>query len=237
MNDMSTSSNEVNVPTSGRMSLKLIRITRLKQFFAQRGVEDLSSRANLIGKRPNQTSDLLTGKASFGEKVARSIEEYSGLPSGWLDHLGNGAEKPNIEIAPMAKSVPIVSWVQAGDWCGMADTFEPADTAEWLPCPIRHGPRAYALIVRGVSMHNPAGKPSFQDGDTIFVDPDRQADHRSLVIARLDDEKEATFKQLLVEGEQRMLQALNPSWPNRIIQINGNCTLCGVVIGKVESFI
>lgn len=133
--------------------------------------------------------------------------------------------------------VPVVSWVQAGDWSGMADGFEPADGIDWIPCPIRHSSHTYALIVRGVSMYNPAGKPSFQDGDTIFIDPDRQADHRSLVIARLDDEKEATFKQLLIEGEQRMLQALNPSWPNRIITINGNCSICGVVIGKLESFI
>ena len=143
----------------------------------------------------------------------------------------------NIEPA-IASAVPVVSWVQAGEWCGMPDSFEVADTTDWLPCPVRHGPRTYALIVRGVSMFDPTGARSFKDGDTIFVDPDRQADHRSLVIARLDDEKEATFKQLIIEADgQRMLQALNPSWPNRIIPINANCTICGVVIGKVESFI
>lgn len=133
MNDMSTSSSEVNVPISGRMSLKLIRITRLKQFFTQRGIEELSLRAKAIGKKPNQASDLLTGKASFGEKVARSIEEHTGLPSGWLDHLGDANEKPNIEPA-VSKPVPLVSWVQAGDWCGMVDTFEVPDAADWLPC-------------------------------------------------------------------------------------------------------
>lgn len=86
-------------------------------------------------------------------------------------------------------------------------------------------------------MHNPGGDLSFKDGDTIFVDPTREAVHRSLVIVRLDDDAEATFKQLMIEGGKKYLQALNPHWPVRIIEINGNATICGVVIGRVESFI
>lgn len=107
--------------TSSRMSLKLIRITRLKQFFAQRGVEDLSSRASLIGKKPNQASDLLTGKASFGEKVARSIEEHSELPLGWLDHLGDSTEEPNIKPTPAGALTPADLVVQ------LANIFAPLD--------------------------------------------------------------------------------------------------------------
>lgn len=53
-------------------------------------------------------------------------------------------------------------------------------------------------------------------------------------MVRLDDEHEATFKQLVVEGGQRFLRALNPAWPDPIIQIDDNATLCGVVIFKGE---
>jgi SOS-response transcriptional repressor LexA len=142
----------------------------------------------------------------------------------------------NIELSTVG-TVPIVSWIQAGEWCGITNNFELGDADEWLPCPIRHGPRTYALIVRGISMFDPTGAYSFKDGDTIFVDPDGNVGHRSLVVVRLDDEHEATFKQLIIEGDQRMIQALNPSWPNRIIAVKENCSICGVVIGKVESFI
>jgi SOS-response transcriptional repressor LexA len=59
--------------------------------------------------------------------------------------------------------------------------------------------------------------------------------HGSMVIVRLDDKHEATFKQLIVEGENRYLRAANPNWPEPIIQINGNAaTICGVVILKAE---
>lgn len=157
----------------------------------------------------------------------------------WLER-GQGPwerDHANLEAMDRQDSVPVISWVQAGQWSDIVDNFQPGDADDWLPCPVRHGPRTYCLIVRGFSMHNPGSDLSFKDGDRIFVDPDREAQHKSLVIVRLEDEAEATFKQLLIEGEQRMLQALNPQWPDRIMKINGRATLCGVVIGRVDMFI
>jgi SOS-response transcriptional repressor LexA len=151
-----------------------------------------------------------------------------------LDGGGGGATS-NVGFLP-TRGVPLISWVQAGQFSKISDPFQPGDADEWLQCPARHSGKSYALTVRGTSMYAPGGDQSFKEGDRIFVDPERDAHHRSLVIARLDDEAEATFKQLLIEGNQRFLQALNPNWPNRIIPIDGNCTICGVVIGKWESF-
>lgn len=82
------------------------------------------------------------------------------------------------------------------------------------------------------SMNNPGGRPSYSDGDIIFVDPSREAKHGDRVIVRLDDQAEATFKQLLIEDGRKLLKALNPEWAPRYIPINGNATVCGVVIGK-----
>lgn len=81
-------------------------------------------------------------------------------------------------------------------------------------------------------MNNPGGRPSYSDGDIIFVDPSRDAKHGDRVIVRLDDQAEATFKQLLIEDGRKLLKALNPEWAPRYIPINGNATVCGVVIGK-----
>ena len=103
-------------------------------------------------------------------------------------------------------------------------------------CPTAYGPKAFALRVRGESMFDPTGRKSFKDGDIIFIDPDRCADNGSLVVCKLVESKEATFKQLVIEGSERYLKALNPSWPERIIKINGNAAICGVVIGKFEPF-
>lgn len=135
----------------------------------------------------------------------------------------------NVEPGPALRGhVPLISWVQAGNWGEVMDNFAPGDAEDWLPCPRKFGPHAFALRVRGVSM-----EPRYQDGDIIFVDPDAQPEHGKNVVARLDDEHEATFKQLVIEGDKKFLKPLNPDWPGpKLIQVNGNATICGVVIGK-----
>lgn len=176
-------------------------------------------------------------KSLRGETAAR-LEAATGYSATWLIN-GKGPKQLVAEATPTvveSKPVPLISWVQAGSWRDVIDNFAPGDAEEWIQCPARHSASSYALRVRGDSMFNPAGSPSFRDGDIIFVDPGREAIHRSLVVVRLDDESESTFKQLLVEGDQRHLQALNPNWPNRIMPINGRASICGVVFGKFEPF-
>lgn len=41
---------------------------------------------------------------------------------------------------------------------------------------------------------------------------------------------------LLLVGDIHMIEALNPSWPERIIRISGNAMICGVIIGRFDSF-
>lgn len=171
---------------------------------------------------------------AIAEKLLKTVDWVEGLePS-------HTAEEPraayNITPAPVRGKVPVVSWVQAGDWCDAVDPHPVGAGDEWLECPMKHSKSTFALVVRGSSMHNPTGDRSFSEGDIIFIDPERQAQHRSLVICRLDGSHEATFKRLLIEGDTKMLEAINPSWPDRIVKINGNATICGVVIGKVESY-
>lgn len=68
------------------MDLRDIRIKRLELFAQRHGAEENPSElGKLIGKKPNQVYNLLHKQSSFGEKVARSIEEAAGLPRYWLD--------------------------------------------------------------------------------------------------------------------------------------------------------
>jgi phage repressor protein C with HTH and peptisase S24 domain len=103
MNSLSTPFDEQLGAQLGTMPLKLIRQVRLKQFMKARGVAGPVELGKLIGKKPNQTSDLLSGAASFGEKVARSIEEFAALPPGWLDEMDDTVHLPP---APTPSSEP-----------------------------------------------------------------------------------------------------------------------------------
>lgn len=139
-----------------------------------------------------------------------------------------------VEIDALRKDVPLISWVQAGDWCETINNIELGDAEDWLWCPVKHSGKTFALRVSGVSMFNPDpyAKHSFKDGDIIYVDPTRQPINNSFVVVRLENENKATFKQLIIEGNHRFLRAINPDWPEKIIEIKNNAVICGVVIYK-----
>lgn len=188
--------------------------------------------ATAIGSDVGNLSRLERGVQGYSpdmlERIARALSvSVSDL------FLG----ETNVTETQSLGRVPLISWVAAGSWCNVARAAIAADAEDWLLCPVRHSPRTYALRVRGLSMYDPTSRPSFADGDIIFVDPEVAAKHRSLVIAMRDDYNEATFKRLLVDGDEMLLEALNPSWPHRIMQTDKRMAICGVVIAKMESFI
>lgn len=146
---------------------------------------------------------------------------------------GNTIGLSNTEPGPDIRGkYPLISWVQAGAWETIVDNFSPGDAEEWLDAPVRVSNSAFYLRVRGESMFDLTDHRSFRDGELVLVDPGADAENGSFVVVRLDDESEATFKQLIIEGDRRYLKALNPNWPNRIFEVNGNATICGVVKGK-----
>lgn len=191
---------------------------------SQQGIVKLNER---LGVNPKF---ITSGAGSI--LLREPMNDYIRPRAASKDEKTRPAPAAGTEIAPTHSGVPLISWIQAGDWSDLADPYRVGDAEDWLPCPVRSGPRAYCLRVRGDSMFNPGGRPSYANGDIIFVDPDRHANPGDRVIVRLDDQHEATFKQLLVEDGRKMLKALNPEWTPRYIEINGNATITGVVIGK-----
>jgi SOS-response transcriptional repressor LexA len=137
----------------------------------------------------------------------------------------------------IASQVPLISWVSAGTFSSVEDPYSTGDAEAWYPCPTRCSKHTFALRVKGISMQNPSGKPSFDPGDIIFVDPEVEPipntqSMRSCVVVRLEDQDESTFKQMVQEDGRRYLQPLNPEWPQKFIDIDSRATICGTVIGK-----
>lgn len=158
----------------------------------------------------------------FGASVKKSDEIFTNI-------LIDGGEYLKQQQPP----VPLISWVAAGTWHEASDPYAVGAGEEWMPCPVAHGSRTYALRVRGESNFNPYGKRSYSDGDVIYVDPDRIPANGSMVIVRLANSSEATFKELVIgDMGRRYLRPLNPTWPDPVIEVNEDAEFCGVVIGK-----
>ena len=58
----------------------------------------------------------------------------------------------NIEAAPNLKGrIPVISFVEAGDWCLNPSTIELGETPEYVSTTKSHGPRTFGVMVRGSS--------------------------------------------------------------------------------------
>lgn len=167
---------------------------------------------------------LSTGK---GHAVtAGTVEMTVGEPiSGYsLDELG----KHKINVNP---PVPLISYIQAGDFCECIDLLQPGDAEDWLPRPNGASKSTYALKVKGKSMTNPLpNSPSYPEGTIIFVDPEQEVlpGHRG--IFKTPDTNEATFKELVSDGGKLYLRPLNPQFDKIIV--DKLTTTCGRVIGS-----
>jgi SOS-response transcriptional repressor LexA len=72
--------------------------------------------------------------------------------------------------------------------------------------------------------------PDFLEGEIIFVDPDRQPVHGNAVVVRTPDGK-TTFKRFQQTLEGSYLLIVNPTYPNRRIDVPEGTVFAGVVIG------
>ena len=177
----------------------------------------------------SQTSlqKIESGKSSHSKKLLNIAKALGCTPEYLLYGVTIGTDS-NISLTHTSVNyIPMISWVQAGNWSEIE--MLPHDDIDYYLCPINCSKRSFALKVQGASM-----EPRFRQGDQIFIDPEAQVENGSLVIARLVDENQATFKQLIIEGDRKFLKALNHDWPERFLEINGNCTIVGKVIYKGE---
>jgi hypothetical protein len=69
----------------GSMEVQKNRRRRLQIWIALHHEGILLRFAKLVGKSNSQLQDVLRGRKSFGEKLARSLERAAKMPAGWLD--------------------------------------------------------------------------------------------------------------------------------------------------------
>ncbi|HBJ0337233.1 TPA: LexA family transcriptional regulator [Escherichia coli] len=128
------------------------------------------------------------------------------------------------------KKIPILSWVQAGEWTESGAPITEDDISEWIFTTASLSDEGFALRVRGDSMTNPNGAPSIPEGSFVVVDPDYgspQEVNGKIVVAQIVGSAEATLKKFVIDGPLKYLVPLNPNY--RVMEVNGNCKIVGVV--------
>lgn len=188
--------------------------------------------ADKLGKAPAQVS-AFGGKnptKGIGDQIAREIEKALHLHEGYLDMpYGVGEFNNATVLSHTGRKLPVIGSIAAGAWCDSQGSFDLRDAEEWIDAPGPVGPRAFILRVEGMSM-----EPRFVEGDKIVIDPSLEALPGHFVAAKRTRDQAATLKQLKQEGSEIYLYALNPDWPERIIKMNEEWTICGRARWKIS---
>lgn len=204
----------------------------------------------------NRTLGRSGKPATVGSALARKIENALGLDRGWMDlthkheeqkrlvehklidllDLKNSLEGRRTFNVDLTKNlfsethlIPVISWALAKEWIDQDNSLQGYYVYEWLPASYRCGENGYILIVSGHSM-----APKFEPGDRIYVKPNIQQGELKtddFVIVACAGDTEASFKKLIVEGNECYLQPLNPNWPEPITKLTKDCKIIGKVVG------
>lgn len=193
---------------------------------------DDSQLSQIAGKNPVR---------NIGAVLARRIEKAFHRPEGWLDvphskvlHIEPKAEQNVAPARDLSNEVPLISWVQAGDWRNLVDNFHAGDAERWIATYAKVGKHSFALRIVGDSMTNPGGAPSFPEGTVIIVDPERAAEAGKFVVVRQNANSECTFKQLVRDAGKHYLKPLNPRYP--LLEMLPDAVICGVLVQAVMDF-
>lgn len=191
--------------------------------------------ARATGKSTAAVTKWLRGENIPKADALKDIAKLLGVSDEWLltgkiekillDNNVDLMSKININERP----IPVISWVAAGSFSPIETVLKDTEIDEWLPFNKDCGKNGYGLKVTGMSM-----SPFFLPEDRIYVNPDIQPfdlQTNDLVIVACTNYAEATFKKLIIEGNIRYLQPLNPDWPEQIIKLSEDCRLVGKVVG------
>lgn len=197
--------------------------------------------AKMVGVEQPVISQLERGKNLQSAHLPK-IAHATGVSAIWLsDNIGpmvvDSKEESNVSMAEQPAHsfrYPVISWVSAGSWAeavepypvGISDRYEFSEYNSKGP--------AFWLEVKGDSMTSPVGT-SIAQGSLILVDTEVEATPGRLVVAKLPDSNEATFKKLVSDGGKLYLKPLNPGYPTEVF--DENCRIVGVVVQATQKFL
>lgn len=169
--------------------------------------------------------------AAFAKLLKVSIADFSPSLAREAASLSmNAGSTSNVSYVGARENkgqYPLVSWVSAGCWLEAVEPYRKDEIDVWPETTVDASDNSFWLRVKGDSMTSPVGF-TVPEGMIILVDPEREPVSGKLVVAKLENENEATFKQYMVDAGRCYLKALNPHHPPTIV--NGNCKIIGVVV-------
>lgn len=120
-------------------------------------------------------------------------------------------------------SIPVIEWECANNWENTLHKTKPDNHFDWILTDPNIEIGKFALRVKGDSMW-----PQFQENTVLIIDPTREQKNRDFVVVYIKKSDEILFRQLLIEGKNKFLKAINDIFPT--IQLQASDKIIGIVI-------
>ena len=119
-------------------------------------------------------------------------------------------------------SVPVIEWNQVTE-----QAHERTTNNHYIPTNLNISEKSFALEMEDTTM-----RPTFPEGSILIFDPTLEAQDKDFVLLQLKNQKKATFKQLLFDGETVYLNSLNTSFQPLVFENISECKFLGVLAGS-----
>jgi SOS-response transcriptional repressor LexA len=214
------------------MNVKDIRRENLRRLArAVGGITGLSER---LDRSQSQISHLIGNKPikNIGDRLASHIERVFNKSYGWLDHEHSIEESEGLYHLNKTEQpyyqVPLLSVQELQERFIQCSKIVPKIYSNYFSTSIPLSSDAFAIRVENDCMEAAQG-PGFPKNCIIALDVNCVPYNGAFILARLKQSAGVTllFRQLVVDGNQRYLKALNPYYP--IEKMQADDTVCGVV--------
>lgn len=169
------------------------RRTALQVLVDGLGRGGISKIAERLGKDPSYISRLLYPPTKAGHK-RMGEDMVDALNHAFPAWQGDVNVQFGLTLDLTQRKYPVISFVQAGQWREIVDSFPRGAGEDYIQASINYGRQTFVLKIIGTSM-----EPIFSEGDMILVDPDIAPKPGDFVVAK-NDEEEATFKKYRPRG-------------------------------------
>ncbi|WP_154952872.1 LexA family protein [Klebsiella grimontii] len=182
--------------------------------------------ADMVGIGRRQVASYEGGNSKPRDTVLQNLAAALGTSTEWLAQgIGKGPDVSSIKRTVTVQEIPVYSNASSL-WLDPLIDGEPSVT-DFIQTPIRDREGLFALRINGDSMAS-SGPFSFPEGTIVTFDPNKEVKHGDFVLCVLDGANEATFKQLVIDQQQKYLKALNPAYP--LIPFGKDSSIIGVAV-------
>lgn len=176
-------------------------------------------------------SQWVNGGSEPSAKYIPSLARVLRVSENWLLEGGSQVEphpETGYSVPARVRDVPLITLEQAAIWHSlMAEPFE--DEIRLIEVPDLVSPYAFAVRMENNSMMDLSGQGlSIPTGAILITDVGRQVTSGSIVVAALENQKEAVIKRYIVDGPNKYLMSINQNFDKIIF--DDRSTIIGVCV-------